>query len=440
MLRFWICLALLSLPTPWLLSSPAQAAAVRYVDNKEAARLVQALSDPRFLVRTQALIRLEKMGPAVLPQLRNVLAQEKDPEVRRHLETIIPKLEHQLALAPTRITLDLKDVTLNKAAAEIAQQSGYKIEMYPHGGVDPEKQLVTIQLQNATFWEAIGKLCEAGGFTLHEYYGPESRMLRLMPGDHYPGCLCLSGAFRVMVRNFYHYRTLDFSNSRNGGVPELRRTETLTVNFSISAEPRMPLLGAGYPTITEAIDDQGQSLRLPPQPRQQTHFHGYRSYMHNVQAQLATSANGRRLRALKGTIPVTVVCAQRPQITVEKLHEVKNKTFKQGTTTMQIENVRYDGSQTNITMTISEAARAGSQDYTWSQTLLQRLEVVDEKGNKLQNYGGNWNGGVNTLQGTFTFGSMGGRAKVGKGVKLVLYEWNTVTHNVPFEFEDIPLP
>src|SRR5262249_45856501 len=146
-------------------------------------------------------------------------------EVRRQLEAIIPKLEQQNALEPTRITLDLKEVTLTKAAQEIGKQSGYKIDIYRHGGTDPDQQLVTMNLKNATFWEAVGKLCEAGNYTLQEHYGPDTRTIRLMPGDHYPGTLHLSGAFRVMIRNFYHYRQLDFTNGRNGGAPELRRSD-----------------------------------------------------------------------------------------------------------------------------------------------------------------------------------------------------------------------
>ena len=88
--------------------------------------------------------------------------------------------------------------------------------------------------------------------------------IRLMPGDHYPGSLCLSGAFRVMIRNFYHYRSVDFNNGRNGSTPELRRSESLTVNFSISAEPKMPLLGAGLPIITEVMESSsGATIGLP---------------------------------------------------------------------------------------------------------------------------------------------------------------------------------
>src|SRR5262249_39494925 len=160
---------------------------------------------------------------------------------------------------------------------------------------------------------------------------------------------------------------------------------------------KMPLLGAGYPTITDAVDDQGQSLRLPPQTRpQQTYYNGgYRSYMHTVQAQLGPSAHGKRLKMLKGVIPVTVVATQPPQITIDNLSEVKNRTFKQGTTSLFIESVSYAGSQTHVKMNVSDTTRNNGLDHSWSQTFLQRLEVVDEKGNKLQSFGGNWSGGLN---------------------------------------------
>jgi hypothetical protein len=439
MLRFLACPAMLCCLAPWLLPREASATALaRRTDPKEVDRLLLLMSDPRFPVRTQALIGLEKLGPSILPQLRAALPKTTDPEVRRQLEAVIPKLEQKIALEPTRITLDLKDVTLTKAAQALGTASGYKLEIYRNGGTDPDQQLVSLNLKNVTFWEAVSKLCEAGSYTLQEHYGPDTRVIRLMPGDHYPGTLHLSGAFRVMIRNFYHYRQLDFNNGRNGGAPELRRNDNLSIHFAISAEPKMPLLGAGQAVITEALDDQGQSLRPPPQGRQPIQMHGYRSYMHPVQAQLGVSANGKRLKTLKGTIPVTVVASQRPLITVENLADVKNKTFKEGTTTIHIESVSHAGSQTHIRMNVTESSRAGTHDYIWLQTLQQRLEVMDEKGNKLQNQGGNWNGGMNNLSGTFSFGSNGNGT--GKGVKMILYDWATVTHNVPFEFEDIPLP
>src|SRR5262249_48709280 len=119
--------------TPWLL--PAQAGGAPN-DQKETEKLIQQLGDKQFPLRSQALTRLEKMGPSILPQLRTALGKSSDPEARRHLEALIPKMEQQVALEPTRVTLNLKDVTLTKAAEELSKVSGYKIDIYRNGGAD----------------------------------------------------------------------------------------------------------------------------------------------------------------------------------------------------------------------------------------------------------------------------------------------------------------
>ena len=84
-------------------------------------------------------------------------------------------------------------------------------------------------------------------------------------------------------------------------------------------------------------------------------------------------------------------------------------------------------------------------DYNWSNNIWSKVEVFDADGNKYQSYGPNNinNNGV-AIQITVPYGQndrrTGKQLKLGPPAKVVVNEWLSVTHEVTFEFKDIPLP
>jgi hypothetical protein len=67
-------------------------AALRPLTDEERARaqaLIAQFGDPQFDVRQQAVEELVKMGPAVLPLIRQTLAETKDNEVKLRCEMVI---------------------------------------------------------------------------------------------------------------------------------------------------------------------------------------------------------------------------------------------------------------------------------------------------------------------------------------------------------------
>ena len=90
-------------------------------------------------------------------------------------------------------------------------------------------------------------------------------------------------------------------------------------------------------------------------------------------------------------------------------------------------------------MSVTEESKDGPNDWTRIQSLQQRMEIQDEKGNKQQFYFNSvGTNGVNTAQYTLTVGPNG--AKIGPPAKLVYYAWVLMEHEVSFEFRDLPLP
>lgn len=428
-------LALLTAAAPADQTQPAPAAGKNIPTTTLTPAQIEAyvaqLGSKQFQKRREALSILEQLGPVALPQLKAAHEKATDPEIKRQLSALIPGLEQAKVLTPTQLTLSVKDKPLKDFIKEIEKQSGYKVELVA-GNIKDDKLPVTLEWNKVTFWEAMQTLSERYGLVFQEgWYGNDNMTVRLIQGESSPNFVHLDGPFRVSATGFYYNRNIQFNNRAQPATNGL--SESLQVNLTVSVEPKMPLLSVRQPVFTEATDDTGQSLLLPINPQRNVYYHGYRSYMHQVSGQLRPSANGRKLRTLKGTVPVTVVAQTKPLITIEKLADAKNKTVKEGGTTIHIDELTQNNGQPGIKMSISENTNGAQNDYTWMNSIQQRIEVFDDKGNKLQSYGGSWStNGNNSITGTFTYS--------GAPAKLVYYEWQTLSYQVPFSFSDLPLP
>jgi hypothetical protein len=276
------------------------------------------------------------------------------------------------------------------------------------------------------------------------YYGYEQDMIRLDYGDSYPGIVSHNGPFRVTVRGFDYSRNLDFgTRSRQVIEAPIRRTEALTIRLGITVEPKLPILQVGMPKITDAFDENGQALLPPSQGSSNSvrYYGGYRSFMQEVRASLQPSGGGKMIKILKGTVPVTVLAAQKPRLTAEKIMDAKGQTYKDGNVTLKLDSVTKNGQQVTFKMSLSDGANTGQRDYSWINQLQHRLVLTDAKGNKWQCYGPSWDGngfnGGSTFNGTVTFAN---NSNATEPVKLTYYEWHTLAHAVPFEFRELTLP
>src|SRR5262249_30239014 len=124
---------------------------------------------------------------------------------------------------------------------------------------------------------------------------------------------------------------------------------------------------------------------------------GYRQFQYNAQAYLSWPVKAaRRVQVLKGTVPVTVLAEQRPALVVDKITDAKGKKFKAGTIELDSEEVKAAGAGAgnkayDVKMTIRDTSRDQlGGDYTWMDSLNQRLELRDAKGNKYVSRGNNW--------------------------------------------------
>ena len=80
-----------------------------------------------------------------------------------------------------------------------------------------------------------------------------------------------------------------------------------------------------------------------------------------------------------------------------------------------------------------------SNYYNWMNNIYQRLEMLDDKGEKFQQFGSNWHGSNgNSVTLTLTYGPSG--KKMGDPDRFLFQHWVTRQHDIRFVFRDVPLP
>lgn len=419
--------------------------------------LIEQLGDKDFKRREAASKALEARGVEALPTLRKAQGHA-DAEVRRRLDELIPVLETRIALQPRRVTLQASNKPLKQIVAELARQTGYRVQLAPETP-EREKQVYSFQIENQTFWDALQQLGETTGLTVQQnYYGDDVLRLQPVETDQYVPFAYHNGPFRVVAQGFSYSRSIQFGTlSRNLQRPPPASTEYLSLGINLSVEPRLPLLHLGQVRITTAEDEQQHSMVPPANPNAAAsgpryyYGGGYRCYSQHVQAALVwPSKSARTLKVLKGVIPVTLLADQKPLLQVENVLAAKGKKVQAETTQLEVEDVRDapkeavgNGKGYQLKLSLRDTKAEGAGDYTWTHTLAQRLELFDAKGNKFASRGYSWNETTpaSVKGATFTFGaeSTNGEA-LGPPAKLVLYSWIRREHEVPFEFRDLPLP
>lgn len=408
-------------------------------------QLIQQLGDTDFRKRDEAGRQLEAMGPAILPALQKAQKHE-DPEVRRRAAELMPSLELAALMAPKRVSLDIRRKPIRQVLDEVSRQTGYKIECF----VNNEQQPFDFQIDNQPFWPALDQICTQSGLMLQQGYGDDR--LRLHPQEGHVPFICYDGPVRLVANSIQHYRTIDFSFLPR--TPQgTRRSDNLTLTFSLFLEPRMPLLGMGEVRLTAAYDDEKQSM-VPLRPAEgvdpwagrrwtSRYGNGYRSYTQQTQVSLLRpSEKAQSVKLIQGTIPVLLLADQKAEVVSDNILAAKGKKAKAGTASFAIEDVtETPNKQYQIKMTITEQAKEDPNDHTWINSLYQRIELQDAEGNKYQMSGNSFGGnGPNHANVTFTYSNPGNNAKLGPPAKLIYYNWSTLQHVVRFEFRDLPLP
>ncbi len=388
---------------------------------------------------------LQAQGTAALPALRKAI-NHPELEIRRRVVELIPTLEMLAVLAPRRVTLKASDKSLQDLFAEITKQTGMKVEFW----TNKPQQTYSFDFRNVTFWEAIDRIAQDASLLVQHGYGDER--VRLQQGNGYVPFLVREGAFRFSANNIHQSRNLDLSIINRDAGPN-QRSESLTFSFSIAVEPRLSILGMGEVKLSAAFDNENNSLLInhaPQDPEQMWMMRRWTSGRYgNRSNTIQTSVNLRRvsekantIKTVRGTVPINLLTEQKPVVISDKVMTEKGKKVKVDSTSIVVQEATVlPSKQIQLKLSITEEGK-DNNDYTWMNTMYQRLQLVDDKGNPYPNHGTSWgNSGPNHVELTMTFGEQPANGEKGKAPsKLIFQSWTTMTHQLAFEFKDIPLP
>lgn len=422
------------------------AEAMRKADERRAQILVEQLGSPEYRVREQAGRDLSALGARALPTMKRAFAETDEPEIERRLEVLVKKIEYDRLIKPTRITYQAKNATVTQLIEVIFKQSGYRL-----AGVIPAeaaKIKMSVEWKDTPFWEALDAACETAGIisSLDENATPEVNGdgfsgIMLYGNDTYNPYIAYGGPFRCVATNISMNRNMQLSGlPRRALAP--RQSEYLNFNFQLMSEPKNPMLGFQPPIITKAVDEGGHDLAISTGAEYRSYYtpNMYRSHNQYVGLNLGTpNRSANSIKELRGKIIVLLLSDTRPELIVEKILTVKKKTFVSRTTELFIESVSESEGSVTITLNAKQL-QPNPEDYSWANTVYQRLEVQDTKGVKFTPTStNNQNQAPGTISMTVTFSPPEGK-KAGKPSTLVLVEWIAVQKEIEFAFKDIPLP
>ncbi len=418
----------------------------------EIARWVAELGSNRFPAREEAMTALARAGAPALAPLAEA-AKSGNPEVRRRAAELIDRIEANQALAPTWVTLQLRDVPVPEAVEALARQCRVRLELMPQQGPAREQlegKRITLEPGRVPFWDALERLCQAGGLT---YTSRTAKTLELQPADGAPRPpTAVSGAFRLRVTGMNYARSLNL-NLVPGTTPA--RSESMNVSIDVLCEPHVALLAIGAPQFTEATEEEGRNA-LSGAPAGQGYTRN--PYYHGAAPMqpLVTSVPLRpstrpaaKLITLKGNLPVEVLGQRKPLLVVDDILNTKEKVFKgEGDLVLMFIHVQDQAGGRNGQIRFALSGLEKSQpvldrrQYGDTEAYRPHFEVTDAAGNPLQlslslNQQGGERQDRGVLDGGFYYSAQG---NTGPAARFVFHAFKRFHANIPFEFRDVPMP
>lgn len=432
-------------PPPAKAPAPAPAAK----GDPTISQFIKDLGDEDYRTREKAGRNLVMLGEQALPFMRAALRETDSPEVQRRLEVMIRRMDTERLVAPKRVTLAKKTMTARQALDELARQTDYKID-YSGGGPNSDEKF-TFEFDKTPFWVAVDKIANAAGCVVYgEDYGDNN--IRVYNQDSMNPHVAYAGPFRFLATNINCNDSIQLSGiPRRGGV---HRYANMNLSFQIQSEPKNPMLGVTQPEVLSAVDENGSSMIMHRNPNERSYYYNNGSFRgHNTYGNLNLTRgdkNATKIKSLKAKVGIVLLSGTSPEIVINEPIKVAKKTFVGRTMEIDFGSLTEDKNNKGHYVLDLTARKLGDNDpnrpdYNWSNTAWQRIELVDASGNAYRTYGpnnSNNNGNVVTM--TIPFGNMDRRgntsAKLGPPVKMIINEWLSITHEVTFEFKDVPLP
>jgi hypothetical protein len=242
------------------------------------------------------------------------------------------------------------------------------------------------------------------------------------------------------LQTIHEDRDIDFTRPGKGKEAG-QRSHQMTLTISILAEPRIIFLSAGRASVLSATDEDGKLMR-PLAPQVPEHFHIFaesRGKQFEEKSKLSLgriSEMARKIKVLRGTIPVQVVVERKCIALTENVLKAKGAKCRLHKGPLVITKVgQEDNGDLNIHVAVPVEPEGIRRQW------FDRIYLEDAKGHHYKTL--NWNisnsGGSPTEVIALTY-NFSKDPKVVPPSKLVVEDWTILNYAIPFEFKDVPLP
>ncbi len=398
--------------------------------------LIEQLASRDYREREKANKALNALGDRALPHLKAAMAKSDSPEAQRRLEVMVTRMERELFLAPSRVSLKAKNQPMKATLKDLCRQAGYELKNDPMVA-----HRVTMEFDNLPFWEAVARVCDPPGVRLDMTNDDKNDFQAYAAGDQTSPYTCVSGPFRFTANNISTSRSLQLANIPKAG--PANNGEYLNLNGMVQGEPKCPIVGVGGGVIvTKAVDDTGADM-APPADGQVIAYQPGNFYRAQTQAFNLNLTRGSRdakvIKELRGKMGLVLLSETRPGVVVDKLAGVKKGKFAGTHTDLDVGEVTVAENSVTFAATFRQRD-LDPNDHNWWNGVIQRMQLLDDHGQKWAMNNIEQSGtGVGTMTAKMTFAPADPK-KAGKPVKFQIVEWVTVRTEVEFCFKNIPLP
>ena len=372
------------------------------------------------------------------------------PEAFKPTDPVMQSPQAAKALSATFVSAKFENTPAMEAFAELTKKTGYIIEPYEAGTNQAKYGRVTATITNQPFWAAVREICARGNVSLY-YYGDDAPdRIQLMPsnyGQQYAmkAPVSIQGPYMTVLNH------LDRVNNVSMSAPD-KVDRRVNLQIHTFAEPKArPTQYAYQPTVTEAIDDNGNSMVPDPTDPQQQNMQSPRglSFYGNIRLKYPTTNPGKRIARVRGHIDAKVRLSSEPWEIADPLKAAEQtKTFG----TKKVTFKRFTKSGTGQYIAEFVFHRGDNEDaQEFQRNAFQTepvLKLTDAGDGRYQSWaaGGSSVNDQATRQFTFQRRDSGGRRvaaspDAAEPTKLTLEVPTDVKDvAIPFELVDLPLP
>lgn len=399
---------------------------------------VKGLASSDYEVREKAQANIVLMGEKAVPQLRRAQNNLPDAEARKRLSVILQKLDLDRLTTARKVTLVAERITAPQSLRQICRQAGYRFRGDGLGEQLEQRNRYDFNIKGRPFWEAVDTICNASGIGIQV---EEDGTILALNHDAYNPLIAYSGPFRFVANQISSNRYLQLGGLSRQTLPT-SNPDNLGVNLTVFAEPKTTLVATRGPWVTKLIDETGKTIPQSPFDASQSYYggNGYRAFAQNLHLPFFKPAkDATLLKEIRAKATLIVLTDMKSDVVISDLLKSKGRKVAGRSASIEVQDAVEANGTVTINATITNP-HGNPNDYQWVNSIWQRIEVTDAKGEKYQVNVQNTN--YQNAQ-TVSFSLLAlppDGIKCGPAATMTLVEWVTRSVEVEFSFKNVPLP